>query len=231
MKTQILLVTLVTISLVCSGLAQMTAKELPLAEPFAVANIRFEQNATDGDVEVVFEIKGGDDGLNKLTVVAPDNRIVADITAPDNSTMGIRQFRLESPEPKNVEALKAAYPAGTYKLSGETTKGLKYYSEATLNHELPATVSFLYPKPEEEDVSTENFKITWSPVKNVASYILELSQDELGVNILVQIPASSNSFSLPDNFLKAGMEYTFSIGTVTEGDNRSFVETTFTTGE
>jgi len=229
MKKQVFLVTFVTICWASFGLAQMVPKNIPPIKPFEEANIRFEQNATDGDVEVVFEIKGGDDGLTELTVISPDNRTIINFEAPDNSTMGIRQFRFESPEPKDVDALKAAYPAGVYKFSGVTENGQKFYSEAKLNHMLPPTVSFLQPEEEQEGVKFHNLEITWSQVSNIVAYILELEQDELGVNILVRLPSFQNSFKVPDEFLKAGAEYTLSIGTVAEDDNRSFVETTFIT--
>jgi len=231
MKTQVLFITFVTIYWASFGLAQITDKVTQPIEPFETANIRLEQNATDGDVEVVFEIKGGDDGLYELTVVSPDNRIVIDFAAPDNSTMGIRQFRFESPEPTDVNALKAAYPEGIYKLNGVTENGKKFYSESSLTHELPQTVSFLKPEEEQEGVNFHNLEIAWSPVTNIVAYILEIDQEELGVNILVRLPQSQNSFILPEGFLKSGMEYTLSIGTVTEEGNGSFVETTFTTGE
>ena len=90
------------------------AQEPGSSQLFAFAKVHFEQNATDGDVEVVFEIKGGDEGLANLRVVSPDGRIVIDFTAPDASTLGIRQFRFESPEPKDIEGLKTAYPEGVY---------------------------------------------------------------------------------------------------------------------
>ena len=102
--------------------------------PFATATVHFEQNATDGDVEVVFEAKGGDEGLAKLTVTASDGRTVIDFTASDPSTMGIRSFRFESPEPKDVEGLKAAYPEGDYTFSGATSAGGKFHGKSTLNH-------------------------------------------------------------------------------------------------
>ena len=46
-------------------------------DPFAIASVHFEQNATDADVEVVFEVRGGDEGLTQLTVVSPDGRMVS----------------------------------------------------------------------------------------------------------------------------------------------------------
>ena len=97
-----------------------------------MASVRFEQNATDGDVEVVFEAKGGDAGLAHFKVVSPDGRTVIDFNAPDSSTLGIRQFRMESPEPKDVEALKTAYPEGKYLFSGTTLSGMTLAGEFTL---------------------------------------------------------------------------------------------------
>ena len=39
--------------------------------------LTLEQNATDGDTEVVLFAKGGDEGLRRLTITAPDGRKLA----------------------------------------------------------------------------------------------------------------------------------------------------------
>ena len=207
------------------------AQESSLSQLFSVANVRFEQNATDGDVEVVFEVKGGDEGLTMLTVVSPDGRTVIDFTAPNSSTLGIRQFRFESPEPKDVDGLKAAYPEGVYKCSGFSINGKEYYSESTLNHKLPATVFFLQPGANEEDVMIERLKIKWTPVENLSAYIIEIDQEKLDVNLIVKLTGSVTEFSVPEGFLQSGLEYTLSIGTVAKDGNSSFVETSFTIAE
>ncbi len=207
------------------------AQQSGLSQLFAVANVRFEQNATDGDVEVVFEVKGGDEGFAMLTVVSPDGRTVIDFTAPDSSTLGIRQFRFESPEPKDVDGLKAAYPEGVYKFYGYTISGKEFYCESTLNHKLPPTVSFLQPGVDEEDVIIEGLKIKWNPVENLAVYIIEIDQEELGVNLLIKLPGSVTEFYVPEGFLQTGLEYTLSIGAVAKDGNSSFIETSFTTAE
>lgn len=198
-------------------------------QPFAIASVHFEQNATDGDVEVVFEVKGGDEGLAKLTVTAPDGRTVLEGTAPDASTLGIRQYRFESPEKGDVESIKSAYPEGAYTFSAVSTSGVKFHGKSILSHKLPATVSFLQPAAEAEDVDTGNLKITWSPVKNLAFYIIEISQEDLEVNVTAKIPGTAAAFSVPEGFLLPGKEYVLSIGTVTKDGNMSFVETAFTT--
>lgn len=199
------------------------------AVPFAVASVHLEQNATDGDFEVVFEVKAGAEGLAKLAVVAPDGRTVVDFTAPDASTLGMRQFRFESPEPQNLQSMKAAYPEGAYTFTGATAAGGKLQSTATLHHQLPVSTSFLRPRAEAQGVSATALVITWTPVKNVAAYVIAIEQDELNVNITARVPGSMARFRVPDGFLAPGTAYTLEIGTVTAQGNISLVETTFTT--
>jgi hypothetical protein len=197
---------------------------------FAIATVHFEQNATDGDVEVVFEVKGGADGLAGLTVVGPDGRTVISFEAPDAaSTLGLRQFRFESPEPRDVASLKSAYPEGAYTFAGWTAAGDTLGGESTLSHKLPATAAFLRPKAGEAGVATHGLDITWTPVKDISAYIVKLEQDELGESIAARIPASAARFAVPAGFLRPGTEYQLGIGTVSAKGNISFVETTFTT--
>jgi hypothetical protein len=229
MTKQIKIIGVVILLLSYQFLLTAFAQESGSSQLFAVAKVHFEQNATDGDVEVVFEVKGGDEGLAKLKVVSPDGREVINFTAPDASTLGIRQFRFESPEPTDVEGLKAAYPQGIYKFTGSKADGVKYYSESSLNHKLPETVSFLTPAEEEESVNIENLQITWTPVKNLIAYTIEIDEEELGVNLQVKLPGTVSKFAVPEDFLVSNTEYTLSIGTVTESGNISVVETTFTT--
>lgn len=230
MKTRFQILTGVALLMGTYGLARVSAgNETKPPTTFAVAHVQFEQNATDGDYEVVFEVKGGSEGLAKLTVVAPDGRTVVDFTAPDASALGIRQFRFESPEPKDLTSLKAAYPAGVYTFSGTTASGLKLQGKSTLNHTLPAAAAFLQPKAEAEDVAVKNLEITWTPVKNAVAYNIYIEQDELGVNVTAKLPGSATMFDVPDGFLLPGTEYTLGIGAETAEGNASYIETSFTT--
>ncbi len=223
------IVTGVTLLLGTHSLALGVGKESGPSLPFAVASVHFEQNATDGDVEVVFEVKGGNQGLAKLAVVSPDGRTVIDFMAPDASTLGIRQFRFESPEPGDVESLQSAYPEGVYSFVGATAAGDKLVGESTLNHKLPATASFVRPGAGARGVDAKALEITWTPVNNLAAYIIEIGQDELDVQVIARLPGSVARFAVPDGFLLPGTEYQLGIGTVTEEGNISFVETTFAT--
>lgn len=208
-----------------------TTREASPSGPFAIARILFEQNATDRDAEVVIETIGGSEGLAKLTVVSPDGRTIVDFTAPGDSKLGIRQFRFESPEPKDVESLKSAYPEGAYIFTATTASGKQLESKATLSHKLPAPTSFLNPGINAEGVSAKNLEITWTPVKNVAAYMIYIEQEESGMNIEAKLSGSMAKFSVPDGFLLPGKEYTLGIGTVMRAGNASYVETSFTTAE
>jgi hypothetical protein len=215
--------------LVSSASVRADQVQMANANPFSVASVHFEQNVTDGDVEVVFNAKGGADGLSALKVVSPDGRTVINFSVPNASTMGMRQFRMETPEPKDVSALKAAYPEGTYAFSATTFSGTTYVGKNTLSHRLPATAKLRFPTPEAKDVPIENVEFSWDPVPGVDSYILEVEQDELNTSFTVNLPSSSTSLSLPNGFLKPGKEYQLGIATVTSDGNASFVETSFTT--
>ena len=215
--------------LVFSGWAREAESESTAAIPFPVASVHFEHNATDGDMEVVFQVKGGHDGLAELTVVSPDGRTVLAFKAPDSSTLGMRQFRFESPEPPDVTALKAAYPEGVYEFSGKTSSGAKLVGKSTLSHRLSAPTAVAEPAPAAEDVSAKGLKISWNAVAGVASYIVGIKHDGLNVNVTALLPGSATAFAVPDGFLSPGRKYKVSIGTVTREGNISFVETTFTT--
>lgn len=199
--------------------------------PFTIASIHFEQNATDGDFEAVVEVKGGDDGLAKLAVVDPNGRTVIDVTAPAATTLGVRQLRFESPEPGDVASLKAAYPEGVYTFTGTTAAGDKLESTAILRHALPAPTAFLRPAPGARGVGVKDVVITWTPVKDLAGYIVYIEQAALDVSLSAKLPGSAASFGVPAGFLRPGTAYQLGIGTVMANGNISFVETTFTTAK
>ena len=227
-RTQVFLVG--TLLLGSSGLALVAignGSEAPAR--FAVASIHLEQNATDRDGEIVIEAVGSGDGLAKLTVVAPNGRTVLDVAAPDASTLGFREFRFESPEPRDVEKLKSGYPEGVYRFSGVSAAGAKLEGQARLSHRLPAPAAFLRPKAGARDVAIRSLEITWTPVRNLAGHVVYIEQPELRVEITAKVPGSAVSFAVPDGFLVPGTEYQVGLGTVSAEGNISFVETTMET--
>jgi hypothetical protein len=225
------IVILVGVALVLGphDLATGMGGEVASLAPFPLATVHMEQNATEGDVEVVFEVDGGAEGLAKLSVTGPGGKTVIDFTASGPTGMGIRQFRLESPEPPDPERVKAAYPAGVYTFAGATSTGSKLEGKATLTHKLPRPARILRPTEDAGDVSPRDLEITWSPVEGMAGRILTLEQEESGESVTARLPGSTRKFVVPSGFLRPGTEYKIGLGTVADGGNASFVETTFTT--
>jgi len=213
----------------CQGQAPRAEEGSGPAGAFAVAQVRFEQNATDGDVEAVFEVKGGDEGLTRLTVTAPDGRAVVDFSAPDASTLGIRQFRFESPEPEDSESLIAAYPEGVYTFAGVTESGDRLRGQSTLSHRLPPPTSFLRPGAEPGDFTAGHAEIEWEPVEGISAYIVYVERSDQSVT--ARLPGTATRFVVPDGFLIPGTRYQLGVGTVSGEGNISFVETMTTAGK
>lgn len=211
--------------------AQEAEPEPDSYAPFEAVSLRFEQNATDGDFEVVFELTGGDEGLTRLKVVSPAGDMLIDFTSHGDESSGIRKFLMESPEPEDMESMKKAFPEGAYQFTGIDTEDNGFKGEATLSHQLPATASITSPPAEAEGLATEGLVVKWAPVEGVSAYIIEVEAEGEGMNasITATLPGSAQSFAVPDGFLQPGAEYKLAIGTVAEGGNRSFVESTFTT--
>lgn len=193
---------------------------------FTVASLHLEQNATDGDFEIVLEALA-EQGLATLTITAPDGRVIIDYKSPAGD-LGMRQFRFETPEPEDLAALKAVYPEGVYTFAGTTGGGVALQGKASLSHTVPAPSSVISPSGA-RTVALEDVEISWTPVKGAKGYIMEIDQVDLGINITTRVPASITSFTVPDAVLRAGRKYTLAIGTVGENGNTSFVETAFST--
>jgi hypothetical protein len=199
---------------------------------FRTASVHFEQNATDGDAEVVFEVTGGAEGLTRLVVKAPDGRTVVDFTAPDGpSPSGMRQFRFESPEPADIPAMKAAYPPGTYTFEGTTGSGQRLHGTAVLKHGLPEPVTVVTPEAEAADVAVRDLEVAWTPIGQAAAYLVYVEHGDSSLEVSARLPGSTTTFAVPDGFLLPGTEYQLGVGVVTEEGNISFVETTFTTAK
>jgi hypothetical protein len=225
--------TIAAISFLLGGYGQASAQSNggSNTSSFSIAKFHLEQNATDGDFEVVLEVNSGGEGLEKLTVVSPDGRKVVDYTAIGKPTLGMRHFHLESPEPNDIKIMKSGYPEGVYSLTGSTPSGLKLSGKVMLTHKLPPAVTLLTPKPDAENVAIKNLRITWTPVKNVVAYIVYIEQPDVNFEITARLAGSSTSFAVPEGLLSPGTAYSLGIGTVSSEGNTSFIETTFATAK
>ncbi|MBC7811724.1 MAG: fibronectin type III domain-containing protein [Burkholderiales bacterium] len=215
---------------VFSSVAVLSAQEDEEIAGFEILDVYLEQNVTDGDMELVVVIEGPADGIEQLTVVAPNGDIIVDHDTSGEGSLGLREFMFESPEP-DVETVLASYPEGDYTFFGITVEGSVLYGTASLSHEMPMPTTFVSPEEDAENVAGDEVLISWEAVDNVEGYIVEVEQDEVGFNFTAEVSADTTSFKLPGEFLAAGTEYELGIATENEAGNVSFIETTFTTAE
>lgn len=196
-------------------------------ESFSELSMVLEQNATDGDSEVVIFAKGQDIGMDKFIVRSPDNRKVAKFNG-DKRGVGIREFLLESAEPPELEKVLGSFPEGEYSFEGRTVEGGCLKGNALLSHALAPETQILSPEPNE--VLNRNFvNVSWMPMDEAASYIVELKNEETEKAILVEIPSTSTSFKAPANWLVADTEYQVAVTVVTVSGNKTGVESAFFT--
>jgi hypothetical protein len=195
---------------------------------FDDAEIIFEQNATDGDVEVVIfaKLEESDAGMQRFWLFGPNGKVVYKFSSPkNNNNIGGREVVVESPEPADLTIVKGAYPEGTYTFVAKSFDKDWFISEANLSHELP-DVSITSPMAD-TNVSIWAFDITWEPVTGPTDkFIVELVNEDsdLEEELLVDIPADRRSFRAPEEWMVPGSEYQVVVGIVNEFGNKTFRE-------
>ena len=213
-----------TLALILTALQGVARSE----ETFQKVGVYLEQTVEDQDSEIMFEAIGGDLGLTTLKVVAPDGRTVVDFKAPD-SKLGVRQVHLESPEPKDKDAVRKDFPEGTYRFVASTTAGTALRGQTTLSHKLPDAPSFVQPQPDATNVPVKSLQIRWRPAKGVAKQLVVIEHEPTGNEFRMNLPPASAAFVVPDGFLSPGRKYKLGISAVSNDGNSTVIETDFTT--
>lgn len=196
-------------------------------QPFSELRMTLEQNATDGDTEVVLFAKGQDDGLHALTITAPNGRKVAKING-DKRGIGIREFALESAEPPDLSLVLDSFPEGMYRMRGTTVTGECLAGSAYLSHKVAPAAELLTPA-EDEVVSINNVVLSWSDVAAAAHYVVELENKTLGNRFSFQIFPPATRLAIPAAMLVADSTYQFGVAVRTYDGNLTLVETSFFT--
>jgi len=195
-------------------------------DAFGELRMQLEQNATDGDSEVVLFAKGQDEGLKHLTVLSPNRRrLIADISGSRNG-VGWREFALESAEPPDLGAVLASYPQGSYLFYGITISGDCLVGTATLSHAVAPPTTLLTPA-ELEVVPANELLLSWEDVPGAERYIVELNNEDTGAEMQFDVFPPATSLSVPPQFVVAGSEYQFVVGVEAADGNATFVELVF----
>ena len=142
---------------------------------------------------------------------------------------GLSHILVETGEP-SLAAVLAAFPAGTYELSGRTLEGRRFETQLELTHALPAAPEIFFPADGDEDIPVEGLVIQWRPDPAVSSWLVELErEDDLPGKIVVILPGKTSQFAVPAGFLQSGVEYQVGVRASSAQGNVSVSELVFVT--
>jgi len=196
-------------------------------QEFEELHMTLEQNATDGDTEVVFFAKTETDGLRRLQILAPTGRRVAGFDG-DKRGIGLREFVLESAEPPDLSLVLGSFPEGTYRYLGRTVGGDCVAGEAALSHTLAPATTLLTPAADEV-VELDDLLLSWTAVGGAERYVVELNNENTGSEFTFEVFPPTASLTVPAELLVAGSEYQFAVGVKMPDGNVTFVELAFFT--
>lgn len=199
---------------------------------FSIAKIILEQNFTDGDMETIIVAKGGDAGLKRFWLFAPNGKLVYELKSPNNSrkgrNIGAREIIVESPEPSDVEIVLKAYPKGVYTFIGESFIGEWLFSRAALSHELPAPATIMFPS-QDSTVSGYSLSVLWGAVAGATLYVVELKDKNTGRKLEVQIPGNETMFQAPPAWIVPNANYQVEVSAINSAGNVTGTQLTFFT--
>jgi hypothetical protein len=210
-----------------AALSATTASAKKTCEEFAELSIALEQNATDGDAEVVLFAQGNDEGLSDLSIKAPDGRKVVRVKG-NRRGVGLREFLLESAEPPDLPRVLASFPEGEYEVEGRTVSGGCLEGSVSLSHELAPATTLLAPE-EDAEVPAGALTLEWAAVPEAERYVVELQNENLGNEFAFEVLPGTTSLTIPAELMVPGSEYQFGVAVETAVGNVTAVELSFTT--
>jgi hypothetical protein len=209
------------------GQPPAAAESGPGCAAFSELHLTLEQNATDGDSEVVIFAKGGDIGLKSLAVTAPDGRRIVHLRG-DPAGIGLREFVFESAEPQDLDAVLASFPQGEYHFFGSTVAGRCLMGVAPLSHQVAPPTALQTPVSGQV-VDVGDVLLSWAAVDGVRRYVVELNNENTGAEAIFDVFPPATQIRVPARFLVRGAEYQFAVGAEAADGNISFVELNFST--
>ncbi len=238
---------LATIS--CAAFAHDSFVSQAIAQvEFDDAEFFIEINGTDGDAGVQLKLDG--EGWNSLEMTNPIGGILLELDADESGSIGLQgltEFFFESAEPsfddQTLAELFALFPEGEYEFEGMTTEGEMIVATAEFTHNIPAI-----PEPEVIVYDDGGVEITWMEVEDafddpngapvgddieIDMYrVIVDALDEEGeglVTLDIELPATSDRISIPEEFLALSSEgeFKFEVIATEESGNQTIFEGEF----
>lgn len=217
--------------------------------PFSRVRIFIEFNATDNDVGVQVLLDG--EPWKSLKIKGPNGSQLLSINTDGSlKKQGLTELFFESSEPSLAEVPLAEFlkrfPAGRYEFEGITVEGDELEGEARLTHVIPAGPVIVSPQ-DGDTCDSKDCVIEWQKVtqkipgsgqgtlKIVAYQVIVARVDNAGLGAAPRIfdiklkatGASTQSVTIPPEFLEQGKEYEFEVLAIEAGGNQTISSSSF----
>ena len=246
------------VGLALAALAPAEARAADPPEPFKVANIHFETNASacDMGIQLIFDTEGITDG----SVEDPEGKKIYTFHSKGamKETGGQTEGFLEGIEPQITELIEAlgcapsdeeeevslddlfeAFPAGVYTFKGKGG-GVRSEGEATLSHAIPAGPVITAPAngsivPDaplliDWNAVTQPILSNLGPVTIVGYHVIVVEGGgEALPQLDIDVPASATSVTVPSQYLEPNTFYNFEILATEASGNQTISEGFFCT--
>lgn len=208
-----------------AGTTDFSQNASAVSLPFADLAIFFEFNSTDDDLGVQVALDADD--WSDIQIWNPARQKILEIQAKQElKELGLTELRFESAEPSPQEVLDLFAP-GEYRFAGRTVDREVLAGTATLSSALPPAPLFT---PDDGDVvDAANTVIAWGAIAGVESYEVIVSNEDNGLAMTVELPASATSLPVPAVFMEPDTEYKAEVLAIFPNGNKTITEHTFTT--
>jgi hypothetical protein len=228
-------------------LAQGANDNEPGVIPFAEARMIIELNATDEDVGIQVFLDG--EPWQDVKIVSPDGSQIFQVQGQGVlRELGLTELFSESNEPPLDELplgeFFTLFPEGEYKFFGTTVEGDQLVGTATFTHAIPEGPFIISPE-EDAVVDPNNTVIMWEPVTDsftgskaiaIGGYQVIVDREDpdpfrlLGTrSLVIDLPASATSVTVPPEFLEPATEYSFEVLAIDVSGNQTISESAFIT--
>lgn len=209
---------------------------------FKEAELFFEENTTDEDLGLHFNIDGK--AWKRVLLFAPDFSVLLNTSVKGNlKEVGLTQVETESAEPGFVELPRQEmldlYPEGVYLFVGITTDGMFLVNETLLTHQLPQGAILDSPIEDEAVDPTFDLTIRWqsvsdpNPPSNVIEFyevVVEKDEEDERVRVFsAEMLPTDTTMRVPSEFFEADKQYKVEIISQETSGNRSSIEVPFST--